>query len=192
MLANLKTAIAVADAGERIIKMKTTKQPCSALKEDGTPCQAAALPESGFCFFHDPSKEAERRVVQTEGGRQGRMRTLGEETPDINFRDCKDVLALLSETINQVRKGLIEPRIANSVGYLANQWVRVSAQSELEEKERIEKHEYGIDPASLNEWERAAIFGQEDGLHAHIALSFARIAEARAEELATNCRPPKS
>jgi hypothetical protein len=119
--------------------MKSTKQPCEGLKLDGTRCQAAALPDSDFCFFHDPSKEVERREAQAAGGRQNRMKTLDAGAPDIEIRNCKDVLALLSETINQVRKGLIDPRVANSVGYLANQVVRVLEQNDLEE--RIEKLE---------------------------------------------------
>jgi hypothetical protein len=122
--------------------MKSTKQPCHVLTRDGTRCQAAALPDSRFCFFHDPSKKVERREAQAEGGRQNRMKTLDAGAPDISIRDCKDVMALLSETINQVRKGLIDPRIANSVGYLANQLVRVFEQKDLED--RIEKLEQSI------------------------------------------------
>jgi hypothetical protein len=67
------------------------------------------------------------------------MKTVDPGAPDIHIRDCKDVVVLLSETINQVRKGVIDPRIANSVGYLANQLVRVFAQNDLED--RIEKLE---------------------------------------------------
>ena len=119
--------------------MKSKKRPCNRLKVDGTPCQAAALRESGFCFFHDPSRKAERRAAQTEGGRQNRMKTLSDEVPDIKIRDSKDVVALLSDTINQVRKGHLDPRVANSVGCLANLWVRVREQSELEN--RIDKLE---------------------------------------------------
>lgn len=114
--------------------MKATKRQCERLKPDGARCQAAALPDSDFCFFHDPLKEDERREAQAAGGRQNRMKTLGASAPDIAVRDCKDVVALLSETINQVRKGIIDPRIANSVGYLANQMVRVLAQNDLEDR----------------------------------------------------------
>jgi len=71
------------------------------------------------------------------------MRTLDTATPDLEIKGCGDVVALLSETINQVRKGLIDPRVANSVGYLANQMVRVLAQDELED--RIDRLEQAIE-----------------------------------------------
>ena len=49
---------------------------CSATKQDQSKCQAAAIPGSEFCFFHDPSKAEKRREAQAQGGRQNRMKTL--------------------------------------------------------------------------------------------------------------------
>jgi len=115
------------------------KKPCKALKLDGSQCQAAALPESTCCFFHDPSKAAERWEAQASGGRANRMKTLDAATPDRNIRDCRDALALIAESINEVRTGRIDPRIANSVGYLATIAIRVFEQSDLEA--RIDKLE---------------------------------------------------
>jgi hypothetical protein len=114
--------------------MRSTKQSCHGVTPDGSRCQAAALPDSDFCFFHDPSKAAERREAHAVGGRQNRMKTLGTAASDIKIKDCGDVVELLSDTINQVRKGLIDPRVANSVGYLANMTVRVLEQNELEDR----------------------------------------------------------
>jgi hypothetical protein len=48
------------------------------------------------------------------------MRTLDESVPDVKIENSGDVTALLSETVNQVRKGFIDPQVANAVGYLAN------------------------------------------------------------------------
>jgi hypothetical protein len=62
------------------------------------------------------------------------MKTLDSAASDVKIKDCGDVVQLLSETINQVRKGVIDPRVANSVGYLANITVRVFAQNELEDR----------------------------------------------------------
>jgi hypothetical protein len=124
----------------RGLQMKSTKRLCEGVKPDGLRCQAAALLDSNFCFFHDPSKVAERREAHSAGGRQNRMKTLDAGASDVKIKDSGDVVALLSDTINQVRKGLIDPRIANSVGYLANITVRVFAQEELENRiARLEK-----------------------------------------------------
>jgi hypothetical protein len=114
--------------------MKPTTQSCQGVTPEGSRCQAAALRNSDFCFFHDPSKDAERREARAAGGRQNRMKTLNTAASDVQIKDCGDVVELLSETINQVRKGLIDPRVANSVGYLANIAVRVVEQSELEDR----------------------------------------------------------
>jgi hypothetical protein len=60
------------------------------------------------------------------------MRTLGVDAPDVKVADCRDVVRLISETINQVRKGQLDPRVANAVGYLANVLIKAVDQGELE------------------------------------------------------------
>jgi len=112
----------------------TMKRACRASKPDGSSCRADALPESDFCFFHDPSKADERRKAQSFGGRQNRMKTLEATTPDVEIEDTRDVVRLIAETINQVRRGQIDPRVANAVGYLANVLIRAVEQGELERR----------------------------------------------------------
>jgi len=113
-------------------KRKSIKTSCQAVKPDGSRCQAAALPGSGFCFFHDPALAAERRAAQSAGG--SRIKTLAADAPDVKVADCRDVVALISETINQVRKGQVDPRVANAVGYLANVLIKAVEQGELESR----------------------------------------------------------
>lgn len=115
-------------------KMERFKKPCQAVKPDGSRCQAAALPGRDFCFFHDPSKADERREAQSLGGQQNRMKTLDASAPDVEIEDCQDVVRLISETINQVRKGQIDPRVANAVGYLANVLIRAVEQGDMERR----------------------------------------------------------
>jgi len=110
------------------------KQSCTATKHDGTCCQATALPGSHFCFFHDPAKAAARRKAQSRGGRGNRMQTLPADTPDVKVEDGAGVVRLLSQTINQVRRGEIDPRVANTVGYLSNIVLAATGQRELESR----------------------------------------------------------
>ena len=120
--------------------MKTPiRKTCSATKRDESKCNAAAIPGSEFCFFHDPSKAEKRREAQAQGGRQNRTKTLESTVPDVKVEDCGDAIALISETINQVRKGQIDPRVANSVGFLANILIKAVEQNKLET--RIEQLE---------------------------------------------------
>ena len=119
------------------MKMDTqgeTKTLCKASKKDGTPCSVPALPGSDYCFFHDPSRADERREAQVQGGRQNRLKTLPEDAPDVKIANCQDVMSLLSETINQARKGRIDPRTANAVGYLANIFLKATEQGEMEKR----------------------------------------------------------
>jgi hypothetical protein len=67
------------------------------------------------------------------------MKTLEATAPDVKVEDCGDAIALLVQTINQVRRGEIDPRVANSVGFLANILIRATEQDKLET--RIEQLE---------------------------------------------------
>jgi hypothetical protein len=118
----------------KIKKLKPIKNQCKGLKLDGSCCQAAVLPGTDFCFFHDPTKAEARREAQSLGGRQNKMKTLDPTALDVNVKDCQDVVRLISETINQVRKGQIDPRVANAVGYLANVLIRAVEQGEMERR----------------------------------------------------------
>ena len=114
--------------------MKPCKRRCEAPTTEGPRCQAAALDGSRFCFFHDPAKAEERRAAQAMGGRQGKVKTLPDTAPDVNVENGQDVVRLISETINQVRRGEIDPRVANAVGYLANVLLKAAEQGDVEER----------------------------------------------------------
>ena len=111
-----------------------SRRTCGVRTKAGTACRAAALPESDCCYFHDPSKAEERRAAQSFGGSQNRMKTLGADAPDVKVADCRDVVVLISETINQVRKGQVDPRVANAIGYLANVLIKAVEQGDAERR----------------------------------------------------------
>jgi hypothetical protein len=115
-------------------KVETRNRACQAEKADGTRCSVATLPASNFCFFHDPSQSSKRSEAQALGGRQNRIKTLGEEVPDVKVRDRREVATLLVQTINQVRTGRIDPRVATTIGYLGNILMTVVKQDELERR----------------------------------------------------------
>lgn len=64
------------------------------------------------------------------------MKTLDPGVPDVKIGNSGDIVGLLAETINQVRQGIIDPRIANAVGYLTNIAMRAVEQNELEARIR--------------------------------------------------------
>ena len=59
---------------------------------------------------------------------------LPPETPDNPLRSTTDVSTLLSESINQVRRGQLDPRVANAVGYLASILLNALDQGLVEER----------------------------------------------------------
>jgi hypothetical protein len=95
------------------------KRQCRHKGPAGKKCQANAMARSGLCFFHDPERAAERLAAQRAGGLRNKGASLSADTPDSTLRNAADVIALLGTTINQVRRGQIDPRVANSVGYLS-------------------------------------------------------------------------
>ena len=60
------------------------------------------------------------------------MATLPADAPEVAIEDSADVVTLLCQTINQVRRGQIDPRVGNTVGYLANIILAATGQRELE------------------------------------------------------------
>jgi hypothetical protein len=109
---------------------------CTSTRADGSPCQAVAVPGRDQCAFHDPGIAGSRAEGRREGGRQrSRPRvTLPADHPDIDVRSVRDVCRVLSETMNQVRTGRLDPRVANTVGYLASVMVRALEAGDLEER----------------------------------------------------------
>lgn len=109
---------------------------CQKTKVGGSQCEASALTGSTFCYFHDASKAHDRRVAQRAGGiaRSRQCAVLPRETPDRPVRKISDVVELLGETLNQVRRGQIDSKVANSVAYIAGILLKALERGPLEER----------------------------------------------------------
>jgi hypothetical protein len=106
---------------------------CRKTRRDGQKCRAMAIAGSQFCFFHDPAAAGARKTAQKKGGQANGLAVLSADEPDVPLNSCKDVSAFLAATINQVRKGLIAPKVATTVGYLASLLVK-TFESDLEDR----------------------------------------------------------
>lgn len=114
---------------------------CKAKTKTGSPCKATAQAGSDFCFFHDPTKTKERQASKVKGGKSGKLATLaavkpwrGQEVAVLQSPDVEELVALLADTIDDVRIGAIDPRIANSVGYLAGIILKAKEYDALNER----------------------------------------------------------
>jgi len=104
--------------------MATATQPpqlrqCAYVSPDGFRCKAVPLSGKELCFFHDPESAELRRRAGVAGGRARARKVLAEAK--LSRLDSRESLIdLLSETVQQVRTGQIDPKVANAIGYLVN------------------------------------------------------------------------
>ena len=117
------------------------KRKCEFQKRDGQRCGADAQSGKTLCVFHDPAKAATGRRARRLGGinRSHTVAALPPETPDHPLNNVHDVSLLLGQSINQVRRGQLAPRVATAVGYLAGILLSALQQGPLEERlQRLE------------------------------------------------------
>jgi hypothetical protein len=95
-----------------------------------------AQPANGLCVFHDPTRATEGRRARHAGGinRSRSAATLPFDARDHALGTTKDVSTLLADSINQLRRGQLDPRVANAMGYLATVLLRALEQGPLEER----------------------------------------------------------
>ena len=59
---------------------------------------------------------------------------LPTDTPDHSLGNTTDVSAFLSDSINRLRRGQLDPRVANAMGYLTSVLLRSLEQGPIEER----------------------------------------------------------
>jgi len=105
---------------------------CSYTKKDKKQCSANAMIGSKFCFTHNPDTRKQKKEAVIKGGKMSKRNY--SSLPPIALDQSKDVVALLATTINEVRAGTIELRVANCIGYLSGHLIKALEVSELEER----------------------------------------------------------
>jgi hypothetical protein len=94
---------------------------CEFLKADGNRCRANTRSASTFCYFHDPSVSRERHLARKRGGiARSSHKLILPDSATQALASVPDVLSLLETTANEVRRGQLETRLANCVGYLCS------------------------------------------------------------------------
>ena len=115
---------------------------CAHIRTTGERCRGYAVTSSRFCFAHDPAQALKRDDARRRGGGAGKIGPLSESS--LIVRSMGDVLELIETTINDVRAGRVDVRVANAVGYLANVSVKVIQQADIEA--RLEALESVLEP----------------------------------------------
>ncbi len=111
---------------------------CAAKTKTGSACKAVPINGSRFCFFHDPKKKTALKSATSKGGKNRcfpkTVKSLEGDVPDVEIVSARDIITLLSETISQVRRGDIDPRVANAINQCANVILRAREQSVIDER----------------------------------------------------------
>jgi hypothetical protein len=113
-------------------------------------CKNYALTGDEYCFFHSLRKAKDRAQAQRKGGKRalaGKKLVLKES--DIQIKHTSDVVKLLNETINQVRTGKIEVKIANAVGYLSGICLKALEQGDIEKRLEVLEEKVFNEPTEL-------------------------------------------
>jgi hypothetical protein len=107
---------------------------CEHVRPDGRRCRARARAHSRYCFAHDPDLAARRAAGRRAGGRKRSQKAavLPAGTPDAPLGSIGQVCELLATSINQVRRGQLDTKVANAVGYLASVLVKALSESDME------------------------------------------------------------
>jgi len=109
---------------------------CAATKSGGLACRASPMTSSKFCFFHDPSKRRERSAARKAGGRHrsNGAAILPLTAPDIALTSSTAVGEMRAVSINELKRGPLEPKLANALGYLASTLLKTLDVGELERR----------------------------------------------------------
>lgn len=127
---------------------------CKATTKNGKPCQAQAQAGKDFCFVHDPTKAEAVKAAQSRGGSSLAVldpkdykpwRGTAGDTTVLRTPTVQEVVTLLADTVDEVKTGKIDPKIANAVGYLAGVILRALQYEALEDRLAAIEQALGVD-----------------------------------------------
>jgi len=112
--------------------MDNTKK-CTQILDNSEKCGAYALKGNVFCFSHDPGSREAKALAVKRGGEAKQIRIF-DPLEEITVDTPNDLVRLLAATINEVRDGSIDPKIASTIGFLSGHLIRAFEVAELNSK----------------------------------------------------------
>lgn len=114
---------------------------CTAMRRDGTPCTARALPNDVMCFAHSATTAQKRQQAYAAGGKgrasAARVRRLVPTT-------LRPLLEQILDAVVEVHEGDLTPGQATAMATLANAAARLFEQAEFTARlERLEEMSNG-------------------------------------------------
>jgi hypothetical protein len=120
---------------------------CQQKKRDGSDCRARALSGTNSCALHaEPGRAAE---LGRKGGHRRAIYAPDRLKEFAAPRDAAGLRDLLAQSIVDIRAGVLDPKIANSISYLGAGFLRAVELADIEvrlaELERQTGHDNGGD-----------------------------------------------
>lgn len=107
---------------------------CKQIKDNGEQCDANAMSESEFCYWHDPNiTDEEKKEAQGKGGTNKAL-TINQPLPVLPLAVPNDAIILITDTISRVRAGEMDIKTANCIGVLTNTLLKAFEVAELNDK----------------------------------------------------------
>lgn len=79
---------------------------------------------SDYCYLHNPKiSTVEKKQAQSRGGQMRRAK-VSASLPELEVDKVGGVVSLLSDTIQRVRSGELDVRVANCLGVLSGQMLK--------------------------------------------------------------------
>src|SRR3989339_851803 len=98
---------------------------CEFIKCDGNQCEANAMADSQYCYLHNPDiPESEKKEAMSKGGKAGKS-IVKAPLEDIKIASPEDLLCLVGATINELRAGVIDTKIAKALIYGATAYNKI-------------------------------------------------------------------
>lgn len=109
---------------------------CEFRKKNGDRCGADSQTGKSLCVFHDPARASDGQRARRAGGltRSRAAAVLPLDTADHPLGDTNQVSVLLADSINRLRRGQLDPRVANAMGYLASVLLKALESARIEDR----------------------------------------------------------
>lgn len=107
---------------------------CVHIKDDGKQCKGFAIESSEYCLSHDPNSQEARMIRAQRGGSAETYQQLNMQLEELSINSARDIAQASVRLANELRTGVIPPRIATSIGYLLSIALKAYEKADLEHK----------------------------------------------------------
>lgn len=107
---------------------------CKFIKPNGKPCQAYAVLDSDYCFWHSPAMLEQRIQARKKGGLHRHVMSKRVIPTNYNIKTIDDVLQILKDAVNDACLLENSQARARTIGYLCQIVIKGLEVSELESR----------------------------------------------------------